>query len=69
MTLNILGPKDGYVDFSGLKLKSSDEGGTPLGNYLAIKKYRYDLENAMIGRPATADMAWREISPAVMNAF
>ena len=69
MTLNILGPKDGYVDFSGLKLKSSDEGGTLLGNYLAIKKYRYDLENAMIGRPATADMAWREISPAVMNAF
>lgn len=69
MTLNILGPKDGYIDFSGLQLKSPDEGGTLLGNYLAIKKYRNDLENAMIGQPATADMTWREISPAVMNAF
>ena len=52
MTLNILGPKDGYIDFSGLQLKSSDEGGTLLSNYLAIKKYRNELENAMIGRPA-----------------
>lgn len=69
MTLNILGPKNGYIDFSGLQLKSSDEGGTLLGNYLAVKKYRNDLENAMIGQPATADMTWREISPAVMNAF
>ncbi|MBR0513378.1 MAG: M13 family metallopeptidase [Clostridia bacterium] len=69
MTLNILEPKDGYIDFSGLQLKSSEEGGTLLGNYLAIKKYRNDLENAMIGQPATADMAWRETSPAVTNAF
>lgn len=69
MTLNILGPKDGYIDFSGLRLKSSEEGGTLLGNYLAIKKYRNDLENAMIGQPATADMVWREASPAVVNAF
>ena len=26
-------------------------------------------ENAMIGRPATADFTWREISPAIPNAF
>ena len=69
MTLNILGPKDGYIDFSGLQLKSSDEGGTLLSNYLAIKKYRNELENAMIGRPATADFTWREISTAITNAF
>ena len=69
MTLNILGPKNGYIDFSGLQLKSSDEGGTLLGNYLAVKKYRNDLENAMIGQPATADIAWREMSPAATNCF
>ncbi len=65
MTLNILGPKDGYIDFSGLQLKSSDEGGTLLSNYLAIKKYRNELENAMIGRPATADIIWRVTSTAI----
>lgn len=69
MTLNILGPKDGYIDFSGLQLKSSDEGGTLLSNYLAIKKYRNELENAMIGRPATADIIWRVTSTAIPNAF
>lgn len=69
MTLNILGPKAGYIDFSGLQLKSSEEGGTLLGNYLAVKKYRNDLDNAMIGKPATADMVWRATNTTAVNAF
>ena len=66
---NILGPKNGYLDFSGLQLKTADEGGTLLGNYLAIRAYRNELENRMIGQPATPDMLWRVSSLTVANCF
>ena len=69
MQLNILGPKDGYMDFSGLQLKSSEEGGTLLGNYLAVKAYRNELDNRLIGQPATADLFWRVSSPSMINCF
>ena len=69
MALNILGPKDGYIDYSGLKLKTPEEGGTLLDNYLLLKAYRNDQENRMIGQPATADMAWRMLAPTSVNAF
>lgn len=69
MTLNILGPKAGYTDFSGLQLKTSEEGGTLLGNYLAVKKYRNSLDNGMIGKPATADMVWHTTNTTAVNAF
>ena len=69
MSLNILSPKDGAMDYSGLKLKTAEEGGTLLGNYLTLKAYRNNLENEMIGQPATADMAWRVLSPTTANAF
>ena len=69
MQLNILGPKDGYLDFSGLRLKTAEEGGTLLGNYLALRAYRNELENRMIGQPATADLFWRASSPSMVNCF
>ncbi len=69
MTLNILYPESGYFDYSGLKLKTSEEGGTLISNYLAIKDYRNEQDNALIGTPATADMAWRKIAPTEINCF
>ena len=69
MVLNVLKPEAGYIDFSGLKLKPAEEGGTLMDAYLAIKDYRNGLENSLIGRPASADMVWRATSPAAVNAF
>ena len=69
INLNILCPKDGFIDYSGLALKTAEEGGTLLGNYLLLKAYRNDLENEMIGQPATADLAWRVLAPTSANAF
>ena len=69
MQLNILRPKNGYLDFSGLQLKTAEEGGTLLGNYLAIRAYRNELENRMIGQPATPDLFWRISSPSMVNCF
>ena len=69
MHLNILAPENGYIDFSGLELTGPSEGGTLLDGYLAIKAYRNDWENRMIGEPATPDLVWRGSSPFQINAF
>ncbi len=69
MRLNILGPKEGYMDFSGLQLKTGEEGGTLLDNYLAIRAYRNELDNRMIGQPATSDLFWRISTPTTVNCF
>ena len=69
MQLNILSPKNGYLDYSGLELKTTEEGGTLLENYLAIRAYRNELENRMIGQPATPDLFWRISSPSMVNCF
>lgn len=69
MQLNILGPKNGYLDYSGLQLKTAEEGGTLLDNYLAVRAYRNALENQMIGQPATPDLFWRISSPSMVNCF
>ena len=67
--MNILGPEDGYIDYSGLQLKTTAEGGTLLGNYLAIRAYRNELENRMIGQPPIADLFWRVSTPSAANCF
>ena len=69
MHLNILAPESGYIDFSGLELTSASEGGTLLDSYLAIKAYRNEWENQLIGQPATPDLVWRLTSPNQANAF
>ncbi|MDO4539135.1 MAG: M13 family metallopeptidase, partial [Coriobacteriales bacterium] len=69
MTLNVLYPDGGYYDYSGLKLKTSEEGGTLVSNYLAIKEYRNEQENARIGKPAYANVAWTNIAPTEINCF
>ncbi len=69
MRLNVLAPADGYMDFSGLKLIPASEGGSLLDAYLAIKAYRNEKENEMIGRKATADLIWRAVSPTMVNCF
>ena len=67
--LNILGPENGYPDFSGLQLKTTAEGGTLLSNYLTLKAYRNKLENQMIGQSAVTDMYWRASAPSTVNCF
>ena len=57
------------MDFSGLRLKTAAEGGTLLGNYLALRAYRNELENRMIGQPAVTDMYWRASAPSTVNCF
>ena len=67
--LNILGPANGYLDFSGLQLKTTEEGGTLLQNYLAVRAYRNELENRMLGQPASPDLFWRISTPTLVNCF
>ena len=67
--LNILGPENGYPDFSGLQLETTAEGGTLLSNYLTLKAYRNKLENQMIGQSAVTDMYWRASAPSTVNCF
>lgn len=69
MQLNILAPKEGYFDYSGLELTPSEEGGTLLGNYLKLKQYRYDRESELIGKSAIASSVWFEVQPTMQNAF
>ena len=69
MALNILEPVTGYYDYSGLELKTTEEGGTLLSNYLTLKKYREDIESKMIGQPASPTSPWNMISPSTLNAF
>ncbi len=69
MRLNVLEPVDGYIDFSGLKLTPASEGGSLLDAYLAIKAYRNEKENEMLGQKSRADLVWRVLSPININAF
>lgn len=69
MRLNILEPDGGYIDFSGLKLTPSSEGGTLFDSYLAIKAYLNERENEQIGQPGTADLAWKVVNPTVSNCI
>ena len=68
MTLNILEPEGGYFDYSDLKLKTTADGGTLMGNYLTLKQYRIDRESEMVGQPARAVASWFTFGPTVMNA-
>ena len=69
MALNILCPDGGYFDYSGLKLAPADEGGTLLGNYLALKAYNDKLEAKLAGQPARASATWLYIRPTAQNCF
>ena len=69
MTLNILEPEGGYLDYSGLRLKTTEEGGTLMSNYLTLKQYRIDRESEIVGQPARAVSSWFSVGPTVMNAF
>lgn len=67
MALNILYPDGGYFDYSGLKLTPTEEGGTLLGNYLAVKAYNNEQEAALIGKPAVASTMWLQQAPTLQN--
>ena len=69
MSINMLEPDAGYIDYSGLDLVATEDGGTLLGNYLKCKQYRYDFEEKLIGEPAISSWAWYAITPTVPNAF
>lgn len=69
MTMNILEPAGGYLDFSGLELTPTEEGGTLFTNYLKLKQYRLDREAERIGTPAAGDWVWFALAPTMENAF
>lgn len=69
MALNILYPDGGYFDYGGLKLTPSDQGGTLLGNYLAVKEYNKRQEAALLGQPARAGAIWIQQAPTLQNCF
>ena len=69
MSLNILEPAGGYLDYSKLELTPTDKGGTLLGNLLALMKYRTSCENELLGQPAKAVGSWFLIRPTEMNCF
>ena len=69
MTLNVLEPVCGYLDYSELELTPTEEGGTLLSNYLKLKQYRYDCESKMVNQPAVAAAPWFGVSPTMNNAF
>ncbi len=69
MKLNILEPEGGYRDYSTLSLLTSEEGGTLQGNYLRIKAWRNETDNALIGTPGLARMVWDVMAPTMTNAF
>ncbi|MCF0145023.1 MAG: hypothetical protein HUJ73_00400, partial [Eubacterium sp.] len=69
MKMNMLVPEGGYADYSGVSLKTAEEGGSLLENYLIMKKYNRDAQNLQIGKPATSDTAWDLMGASVTNAF
>ena len=69
ITLNVLEPKGGYYDFSGIELTPADKGGTLIGNYLKLKQYRLDQESKMVGKSAVPACPWFMIRATEMNAF
>ena len=69
MTINMLEPADGYYDFSGLELVTTEQGGTLLDNYLKLKQYRLDQESKMVGQSASTSVPWHVINPTMANAF
>lgn len=69
LALNILEPSAGWFDYGKLKLKSTEEGGTLLSNYLLCKQYRYDREAELIGQPAIRCAVWYYAEPSTPNAF
>lgn len=69
MTLNVLAPVGNYYDYSGLELTPTDQGGTLMGNYLKLKRYRQDQESKMVGQPAAATSPWFYVKPTTTNCF
>ncbi len=69
MRINILYPDGGFTDFSDLELVSTEDGGSLFGNYLRIKKYLNDKDNALIGEPALSRSAWDALGPMTQNCF
>lgn len=69
MTLNVLEPDGGYYDYGKLSLTPTEEGGTMLGNLLAIKRYRSDCDRQLIDQPAKAMSSWCFVRATEMNCF
>ena len=69
MRLNILFPEGGYRDFSGLKLLSSENGGSLVGNYLRIKDFRNREDNALLSKAANGSTIWDNNSPFSGNCY
>ena len=69
LEINVLEPTAGWFDYSKLKLKSTEAGGTLLSNYLLCKQHRYDCEAELIGQPAIRCAVWYYADPSTPNAF
>lgn len=68
LTLNVLYPAEGYLDYEELELTPTDEGGTLFGNYLKLKEYRYSKLREFVNKPAFKSSLWLEIAPTTENA-
>ena len=71
MNLNILYPENGYFSYTDLELMPAEEGGTLIENYLLLKQYRINQENAMLLQTADSSEAWfsEEGGCTQVNAF
>lgn len=69
MIFCLLAPEEGYLDFSGLSLTPTEEGGTLVSNYLKIKDYINGKINERIGKPAVAQFMWEYCTPSTVNCF
>ena len=70
LRLNVLYPDGGYPDFSGLGLTATEDGGTLLGNYLKIRAWHNERQNArLVGESASALPVWDLYSPTNPGCF
>ena len=69
MRLNVLCPDGGYPDFSGIELTATEDGGTLLGNYLKLKAWHNERQNARLGRDALAVSLWDTFSPSSPGCY
>ena len=62
----MLSPMEGYLDYSGITLSSSD---APLENYLKLKKYRYYIEAQEFVGQTNISLSWIINKPTENNCF
>ncbi len=68
ITINILKPERGYIDYEDLSLVPASAGGSVFSNYMILRKYRLEQENKLIGKVGK-DTIWFNTKPSENNCF